>query len=98
MKKLFLTSYRQKIELAFHSIFEIHYISFTMSNLITSNEGSDTFTPPTINLSTIGYYYPEENPESWSPEEYQKKHDTLVAKLRRDIEYKAKAAFFAEQV
>lgn len=69
-----------------------------MSNLITSNEGSDAFTPPTINLSTIGYYYPEENPESWSPEEYQKKHDTLVAKLRRDIEYKAKAAFFAEQV
>lgn len=98
MKKLFLTSYRQKIELAFHSIFEIHYISFTMSNLITSNEGSDTFTPPTINLSTIGYYYPSENPESWSQEEYQTKYRSLVTRIRRDREYRAQAAFFADQV
>lgn len=69
-----------------------------MSNLIISNEGTDNFAIDSINSSTIGYYYPEENPESWSPEEYQKKHDTLVAKLQRDIEHKAKARFFADQV
>ncbi|MCA9378485.1 hypothetical protein KC711_06440 [Candidatus Peregrinibacteria bacterium] len=69
-----------------------------MSNLITSNEGSDTFTPPTINLSTIGYYYPSENPESWSQEEYQTKYRSLVTRIRRDREYRAQAAFFADQV
>ena len=69
-----------------------------MSNLIASNDGQDTFVISLISRWTIGYYYPEENPESWSPEEYKEKRDTLVAQLRRDIEYKAKARFFGEQV
>lgn len=69
-----------------------------MQNLIISNEANDNSVINSIHPTTIGYYYPGENPESWSPEEYREKYNTLVAKLRRDIEYKAKAGFFADQV
>ena len=69
-----------------------------MQNLIISNEANDNSVINSIHPTTIGYYYPGENPESWSPEEYREKYDTLVAKLRRDIEYKVKAGFFADQV
>ena len=69
-----------------------------MQNLIISNEANDNSVINSIHPTTIGYYYPGENPESWSPEEYREKYNALVAKLRRDIEYKAKAGFFADQV
>ena len=69
-----------------------------MQNFIIPNEADDNFVINSIHPTTIGYYYPGENPESWSPEEYREKYDTLVAKLRRDIEYKAKAGFFGDQV
>lgn len=69
-----------------------------MQNLIISNEANDNSVINSIHPTTIGYYYPGENPESWSPEEYREKYNTPAAKLRRDIEYKAKAGFFADQV
>lgn len=69
-----------------------------MRNLIASHDEIDNFIIRSINPTTIEYYYPDENPSSWTPEEYQEKYQTLTATLRRDLKYRAKAEGFSKEI
>ena len=69
-----------------------------MRNLIASHYEIDNFIIRSINPTTIEYYYPDENPSSWTPEEYQEKYQTLTATLRRDLKYRAKAEGFSKEI
>lgn len=69
-----------------------------MRNLIASHDEIDNFIIRSINPTTIEYYYPDENPSSWTPEKYQEKYQTLTATLRRDLKYRAKAEGFSKEI